>query len=417
MKNLIKIFMFLICLVSSGAIALSTSPTCEECREMDEQIGYKFCDPETNTIVDLCTDRDPYNLPAPYTGWKPMKICLPANIIYDDTDAPSGDRADHGPWYEEIYIEDYEGGYEYHNSDMTSLCNAALGFWENICSPYNNSDCQPCNIRVTWTRDKAKLGVYKNHPSVIYTPVIDEGCKYDCSKLSIILNNTSYFSKVSNTNEKDRPSNYFFTRGNESRGYGKRMYNVDMRLEIIHQIGQILGFSKTTPSGDPGCGTFLSVMSAPHTYDDGSVAYNTHVKNMQGNRRSVVEDDGFQPPYNFTPDDREYIKYDRCTFKLLYCCEPPTDVEDNLGDFNFEILPNPSDTYIIINISLSKPGVVNLGIYDLVGNELINVVDNENKTQKSYQFNVDINSLPSGTYLCIYKDSNKTISKLISIIK
>ncbi len=353
-KRIILIVLLIICSVK----IIAQERSCESCRtfyngsDNERKIGYNFCDPINNRIVSICTEGNPYNMKQPYTNWKPMKICLPLEygntLTYDNTDVPWSNL---GPWREQVWEGQYKNDFKFHDSDIPNLISAAMAYWQNICSPYNNSDCQPCNIKIMWTKDASKLGNDKLLPSHAYNP-LSSGCSYDCSKLAIILNGTSGFSSV---NTQGKPLKYFITRGGGPPSwYGRYLVNTDLRTEIMHQLGYLLGFTNTPPDGDPG-----------------------------------------------------------------YCCDQISGVarEDEFLNNTFEIKPNPISSQMNIKIVLHSSQIIDIGIYDLLGNRVASIINDKYLNQNVYNFDVELNNLSNGTYFCIYREGDRLHSKLFVIMR
>ena len=60
---------------------------------------------------------------------------------------------------------------------------------------------------------------------------------------------------------------------------------------------------------------------------------------------------------------------------------------------------------------------VDLAIYNLIGESLIPVVNNQFLVENTYNYDVNLTGLPSGTYLCIYKLGDQVITKLFVLIQ
>ena len=93
-----------------------------------------------------------------------------------------------------------------------------------------------------------------------------------------------------------------------------------------------------------------------------------------------------------------------------------TDVSDfdkkELPD-NFTLrqnFPNPFNSSTSIRFSLSHACFVALKIYDLLGNEIVTIV-NANKPAGIYEVEWDAQSLPTGIYLCCLKAGNHVATK------
>jgi len=414
-----KIIIITLLFISSYKI-FSDELSCTYCRnkyngsDYQHQIGYNFCDPINHKIVSLCTNGDPYNLPEPYTGWDVFKLCLPLvygeTITYSNVGVPWKNL---GPWTEQVWGGQYDNTFEFRDNDIPELIKSAVNYWQNICSPYNNDGCQDCEIKILWTKDESKLGDDKLLPSHANTPLTSGSCMYDCSKLAIILNGTSGFSSV---NTQGKPTHYFITRGGEEYHYGSYLVNTDLRTEIMHQLGTILGFAETTPNGDPGCGSFCSMMSEPSASGWGGTYWQ-----VQGNRISALNSESsINPPYDFIANPiGEFCDYDECAFRLLYCCNPISDVLENKINFDNEvnIMPNPSNSRLKIQLNLRETNIVDIGIYDILNNKLMSIVTNENLPKNVYSFNADVSLLASGSYFCRYRIGYHVESKLFILIR
>lgn len=60
--------------------------------------------------------------------------------------------------------------------------------------------------------------------------------------------------------------------------------------------------------------------------------------------------------------------------------------------------PNPFNPTTTIEYSITKPSFVTLSVFDVLGNEVVRLV-NENQTSGKYNYKFDASSLASGTYL------------------
>ena len=94
-----------------------------------------------------------------------------------------------------------------------------------------------------------------------------------------------------------------------------------------------------------------------------------------------------------------------------------TDVQKNAPesiDFNLsQNYPNPFNPTTKINYSISQSEFVSLKIYDILGNEIASLI-NEQKAPGKYQVNFDAKSLSSGVYF--YKLTSGTSSKTMKMI-
>jgi len=94
-------------------------------------------------------------------------------------------------------------------------------------------------------------------------------------------------------------------------------------------------------------------------------------------------------------------------------------LELNFPPVKFNLLqnyPNPFNPNTIIKYSVSKPSMVTLIVYDSIGRQIVNLV-NEFKTPGYYQVQFDGSSLPSGIYFYSLSADNFTIAKKMMLLK
>ncbi len=96
----------------------------------------------------------------------------------------------------------------------------------------------------------------------------------------------------------------------------------------------------------------------------------------------------------------------------------PTEVEILMPD-KFELhqnYPNPFNPTTVISFSIPVATNVQLKVYDILGNEIITLV-NETKIQGSYQVDFDASNLSSGLYFYSIKTHVGSISKKMVLVK
>jgi len=100
-----------------------------------------------------------------------------------------------------------------------------------------------------------------------------------------------------------------------------------------------------------------------------------------------------------------------------------SDLTDRKGDKfpskNFELFenyPNPFNPITVIRFSLPFQCKVQLKIYDLLGNE-ITTLANEEKPAGNYEIKFDGSTLSSGVYFYVLRTGNKMLSKKMCLIK
>lgn len=81
--------------------------------------------------------------------------------------------------------------------------------------------------------------------------------------------------------------------------------------------------------------------------------------------------------------------------------------------------PNPFNPTTKINFSLPKKENVSLKVYDITGNEIANLINNEAVSQGSYsyEFNASEFNISSGVYLYVLKTENFNATKKMMLIK
>jgi hypothetical protein len=103
-------------------------------------------------------------------------------------------------------------------------------------------------------------------------------------------------------------------------------------------------------------------------------------------------------------------------------CGNPTDVEtedeSNLPkEFALaQNYPNPFNPSTIIGYQLPKGGNVSLKIYDLLGNEIVTLV-NEHKEVGNYEVEFNASGISSGIYFYKLQAGDKSFIKKMSVIK
>lgn len=79
--------------------------------------------------------------------------------------------------------------------------------------------------------------------------------------------------------------------------------------------------------------------------------------------------------------------------------------------------PNPFNPSTIIKFSVAEPGYINLKIYNLLGQEVASLVNNEYMNSGTYEINFDASRLSSGIYFYRIISSNFTSTKKMVLVK
>jgi len=111
------------------------------------------------------------------------------------------------------------------------------------------------------------------------------------------------------------------------------------------------------------------------------------------------------------------------TSKLIwkYSVDGVTAVEKNCSSLPSEFrlgqnYPNPFNPTTTINFSIVDPGLVSLKVYNLLGQEVAILVDEE-LSPGNYNAKFDAGNLSSGIYVYVLKTSNYTASKKMILLK
>ena len=106
---------------------------------------------------------------------------------------------------------------------------------------------------------------------------------------------------------------------------------------------------------------------------------------------------------------------------VCFTIELPVKINNNTGNYptNFKLLqnyPNPFNPVTRISYEIPKQGFVTLKIYDILGKEVKNLV-NEMKSLGSYSVDFDASALPSGVYLYRLECNGYSETKKMLMIK
>jgi hypothetical protein len=82
----------------------------------------------------------------------------------------------------------------------------------------------------------------------------------------------------------------------------------------------------------------------------------------------------------------------------------------------YQNFPNPFNPSTTIRFSIPEAGIVNLSIYNLLG-EKVGEVLNRELVSGSYEFTYDASSLSSGIYFYTIKAGNYSATKKMMLIK
>ena len=97
------------------------------------------------------------------------------------------------------------------------------------------------------------------------------------------------------------------------------------------------------------------------------------------------------------------------------------EIEVNIGltplTFNVEQnYPNPFNPNTTIRFTLAQNGPVSLSVYNVVGEQVRSIINNETKEAGTYNINFDASELPSGLYIYTLRQGQQVASKKMILI-
>jgi hypothetical protein len=141
----------------------------------------------------------------------------------------------------------------------------------------------------------------------------------------------------------------------------------------------------------------------------------------------------FDNSYNFTGLLDEIAVYDTALTENLIAehytdvladidyCGSPTRVDDDFIIFNDFVLyqnyPNPFNPVTIIKYDIPVPGNIELKIYDILGREVMSLVNNERREIGRYEVQFNASNLPSGVYIYRLHANDYVSSKMMLMVK
>jgi hypothetical protein len=88
--------------------------------------------------------------------------------------------------------------------------------------------------------------------------------------------------------------------------------------------------------------------------------------------------------------------------------------ENNL---NMNLRPNPSRYCTSVSFNMDNQSLVNLTIYNVIGEQVLKIIENKQLIAGSYSFTVDLHDLNAGVYFCRLSTMNSSASKKLVITK
>jgi len=83
----------------------------------------------------------------------------------------------------------------------------------------------------------------------------------------------------------------------------------------------------------------------------------------------------------------------------------------------YQSYPNPFNPSTTITFTLAQAGNVSLKVYDIMGREVRNVVNNVYKAQGTYKYMINMNDMASGVYLYTLKQNGNMQTMKMMLLK
>jgi hypothetical protein len=91
------------------------------------------------------------------------------------------------------------------------------------------------------------------------------------------------------------------------------------------------------------------------------------------------------------------------------------DVSGNISAVG--LYPNPAASSSMLNYTVIAQENVNVTIYDALGNNVLNVVNNQEAAPGTHQAKIDVSALEQGIYFCTVKTGESTVTKKLVVTK
>lgn len=108
------------------------------------------------------------------------------------------------------------------------------------------------------------------------------------------------------------------------------------------------------------------------------------------------------------------------TFTVTFINDIPVSVEENIIPKEFYVdqnYPNPFNPTTVIQFGLPVEQSVTLKIYDILGQEVVTLVNNEVLKAGTYKYNFNASALASGTYIYRIQTDKNVVSKKMLLVK
>jgi gingipain R/gingipain K len=87
----------------------------------------------------------------------------------------------------------------------------------------------------------------------------------------------------------------------------------------------------------------------------------------------------------------------------------------NLSSIN--LYPNPASSYSMLTLTLNAPSPVSIGIFDMLGNEVMVVADAKQIAAGTFSGKLDVSDLQQGIYFCRIKSGEAVVTRKLIVTR
>jgi hypothetical protein len=142
-----------------------------------------------------------------------------------------------------------------------------------------------------------------------------------------------------------------------------------------------------------------------------------HFEEATGEYPTIVFMPDFEDPVTLTANIDIYFD----NIVLANTAEPPTATSTETSELPSAIAldqnyPNPFNPSTTISFSLSKAGMIDLGVYDLTGRRVATLADGM-RAPGTYEVTFEAGNLPSGLYIYRLQSGERSLARTLTLLK
>ena len=307
---------------------------------------------------------------------------------------------------------------------------------------------------ITWQQGGSKLGKNSQNQTVFEPRDIHKGNVARSLLYFIVRYDTNYGGFLDNVQEfwlrrwnaSDAVNAHERTRNNRIASFQLKRNPFIDQPEFVDRISKFSGTAVTTAVpeisvaeksvnfgtvnvGDTSHWALIIVNSGNDILNISSLQFATTFFSYEGNISSVAHENYAVLPLRFIPTTPNQLYEDTLTImsndndesevKVFVAgnTSPNSALNENNAPLQFSLsqnYPNPFNPQTTIGFSLSAVSHVTLNIYNLLGQKITTLINNEHKVAGNYRIAFDAKELPSGIYL--YKltaGKNTEVKKMV----